>query len=102
MRRESSAEGAEGADFLAHETKGFCQCNDNRSPNGAKRGLLDGQLAPLGEGSGAVVLEDGSLVQMTVEVEVIVDRGVNGGEFLQGPDVPEFGYSTLSSSERLM
>jgi hypothetical protein len=39
---------------------------------------------------------------MTVEVEVIVDRGVNGGEFLQGPDVPEFGHGTLLSSERLM
>jgi hypothetical protein len=59
-------------------------------------------LAPLSEGSRAVVLEDGSLVQMTVEVEVIVDRGVNGGKFLKGLDVPELRHGTLSSSERLV
>jgi hypothetical protein len=31
-----------------------------------------------------------------------VDRGVNGGKFLQGLDVPELRHSTLSSSERLV
>ncbi len=35
-------------------------------------------------------------------VEVVVDRGVNGGELLQGLDVPEFRHRPLSSSERLM
>ena len=39
---------------------------------------------------------------MTVEIEVIVDRGVNGGEFLQGLDISEARHRALSSSERLV
>ena len=35
-------------------------------------------------------------------VEVIVDRGLCGGELLQGIDVPEAGHRSFSSSERLM
>ena len=39
---------------------------------------------------------------MTVEVEVVVGRGVGGGELPQGPDVPEASHGALSSSERLV
>jgi len=39
---------------------------------------------------------------MTIEVEVIVDRGVDGGKFTQGLDVPEFGHRTLPPAERLL
>ncbi len=39
---------------------------------------------------------------MTVVVEMIVDRGMGGGEFLQGLDVSEFRHRTLSSPERLV
>ena len=63
---------------------------------------LGRQLTPLGQSDRAVLLEDVAAVEVTVLVEVIVERGVNGGEFLQGPDVPEFGHGSLSSSERLM
>ena len=57
---------------------------------------------PLGQSDRAFLFEDVAAVEVTVLVEVIVERGVNGGEFLQGPDVPEFGHGTLPSSERLM
>ncbi len=38
---------------------------------------------------------------MTVEVEVIVDRSVCGGELLQGLDVPEARHGSFSSFEDL-
>jgi hypothetical protein len=59
-------------------------------------------LTPLGQGSGAGLLEDVAAVEVTVVVEVVVDRGVNGGELLQGLQVPEFRHRALSSSKRLM
>ena len=40
--------------------------------------------------------------KMTVEVEVVVDRGVDGDEFLQGRHVPEFGHRSFSSPEWLV
>jgi hypothetical protein len=48
------------------------------------------------------LLEDGAVVEVAVLVEVVVDRGVNGGKLLKGLDVPEFGHWTFPSSERLM
>ncbi len=39
---------------------------------------------------------------MAAEIEVIMDRNVNGGEFLQGLDVPEFRHRAFSSSKRLV
>ena len=60
------------------------------------------QLAPFGQGGGAVLFEGFAAVQVTVEFEMIVDRGMDGGEFLQGLDVPEFRHRTLPSSEWLV
>ena len=39
---------------------------------------------------------------VTVLIKMIVDRSVNGGEFLQSLDVPEFRHRTFSSSKRLL
>ncbi len=39
---------------------------------------------------------------MTIVVEMIVDRGMGGGEFLQGLYIPELRHRTLSSPERLV
>ncbi len=39
---------------------------------------------------------------MAVLIEVIVDRGVGGGEFLQGLYMSEIRHRAFSSSERLM
>ena len=60
------------------------------------------ELTPLGQGEGAVLHKDVPAVEMSVEIEVIVDRGMDGGELLQGLDVPEFGHGPFPSSERLM
>jgi hypothetical protein len=60
------------------------------------------QLTPLGQSDRASLLEDVAAVEVALLMEVVLDRGVNGGKFLQGPDVPEFRHRTLSSSERLM
>ena len=45
------------------------------------------QLTRLGQGGRTVLFEDVAAVEVTVVVEVVVDRGVDGGEFLQGLDV---------------
>jgi len=39
---------------------------------------------------------------VAVLVEMVVDRGVNGGEFLQGLYVPEPRHRSFSSSEGLV
>ncbi len=50
-------------------------------------GLSGCQLTPLSQCSGAVLLEDITATEVAVQVEMVVDRGVNGGKFLQGLDV---------------
>ncbi len=60
------------------------------------------ELPPLGQGGGAVWLEDVAAVEVAVLIEMIMDRGVDGGEFLQGFNVPKLRHRPLSSSERLM
>ena len=64
--------------------------------------LSRGELTPLGQGSGSVFLEDFTAVQVAVLVEVIVDRGVGGGEFLEGFYIPEPSHRSFSSPEWLM
>jgi hypothetical protein len=59
-------------------------------------------LTPLSQGGGAVLLENVSAVEVAVVVEVIVDRGMGGGKFLQGLYVPELRHRAFSSSEWLM
>ena len=48
------------------------------------------------------MLEDISAIEMAVVIEMVIDRGMNGDEFLQRLDVPEVGHRALSSSKRLM
>ena len=47
-------------------------------------------------------LVDVAAVQVAVLIEVIVDRGVGGGEFLQGLYNSEIRHRSFSSSERLV
>jgi hypothetical protein len=35
-------------------------------------------------------------------IEMVMDRGMGGSEFLQGFDIPEFRHRSLSSSEWLV
>ena len=79
-----------------------CQSNASRSPKSLNSGFSGRKLTPLGHSGRAVQLEGIAAVEMAVFVEVIVDRGVSGGELLQGLDVPESGHRALSSSKRLV
>ena len=88
---------------MPHEADiGCCQANANQSPKHPKSRRSGRQLTPLGQGSGAVLLEDFAAVEMAVVVEMVMDRGVGGSEFLQRFDVPKLGHRSLSSSERLV
>src|SRR5680860_756832 len=64
--------------------------------------LSRGELTPFCECGSAVLFEDVAAVEVTVEVEVIVDRGVGGGELLESFHVPELRHRSFSSSEWLM
>ena len=44
---------------------------------------------PLGQRSGSGLFEYVAVVEMALVVEVGIDRGMDGGEFLQGLDVSE-------------
>ena len=89
-------------DWLSLCPEWHCQTNANWSTKRPEPGLSGRKLTPLGQGDGAVLLEDVAAVEMAVLVEVIVDRGLDGGEFPKGHDVPELRHSPLSSWERLM
>ena len=58
------------------------------------------KATPFSESGGAVQLEILSVVEGALQVEMVVDRGVNRGEFLQRSHAPEPHYGPLSSSER--
>jgi hypothetical protein len=60
------------------------------------------QPTPLGQGGSAVLLEDIAAVEVTVVVEVVVDRGMGRSEFLESFHVPELRHRSFSSSERLV
>jgi len=67
------------------------------------KGLLSGrQWMALGRRPRATPLERVAASEVTVKVEVVVDRGMNGGEFPQCLDVPEPNHVTLPTSERFV
>src|SRR5680860_1199406 len=88
--------------FFEQQNARQCQTNANQTAKCAKRIASGCQLTPLGQRGGAVLLEDVASAEVAIVVKVIVDRGVDGGEFLQGLDVPEFRHCPFPSSERLV
>jgi len=58
-------------------------------------------LTPFRECGSVVLLEDISAVEVTVLVEVVVDRGMGGGKLLESLHVPELRHRSFSSSEWL-
>jgi hypothetical protein len=46
--------------------------------------LSRGELTPFGKRGSAVLFEDVSAVEVTLVVEVVMERGMDGGKFLQG------------------
>ena len=78
------------------------QTNRNGPGKGAGLRHSGHQLTPLGQGGGTVLLENIAAVEVAVLIEVVVDRGMGGGEFLQGLFIPEPGHRSFPSSERLV
>ena len=76
-----------GAVQVPQHSVGCFQSNANWSPKRAKPEISGRQLTPLSQGGGAVLFEDGAAGEVAIETEMVLDRGVNGGEFLQGPVV---------------
>jgi hypothetical protein len=58
--------------------------------------------ASLGQGGSTVLLEDVAAVKVTVPMEMIVDRGVDGGKPLEGLHVPALRHRPFSSPGRLV
>ncbi len=83
-------------------TAGLCQTNLNRHAKGAGLRRSGCKLTPFGQSGGAVLLEDVAAVEVTILIEMIMDRGVGGGKLLERLHVPELCHRPLSSSERLM
>ncbi len=92
----------EAVDNANGKPRGHCQTNLNRPARGAGPRRSGRQLAPLGQGGGTVLSEDVAAIEVTVLIEMIMDRGVDGGKLLQSFYVPKLRHRTLSSSERLM
>ncbi len=60
------------------------------------------ELTPFSERGSAVLCEDIAAVEVTIMVEVVVDRSMGGSKFLEGLSVPEPCHHPLSSTERLV
>jgi len=64
-------------------SRGCCQTNANTSQFAqTRRASGRAEIAPLGEGGGAVGLEVLSAVEGALLIEVVEDRGVDGSELL--------------------
>ena len=61
-----------------------------------------GELTPLSERGNAVLFENVAAVEVAVLVEVIMDRGMGSGKFLESFYILEARHRPLSSSERLV
>ena len=53
------------------------------------------QLMPLGLCSRALLFDDVAEIEVTVVLEMVMDRVMDRGEFMQGLDVPEIRHRPL-------
>ncbi len=60
-------------------SRGHCQTKTALCQKPYEPVVSGRQLTPLGQGGSAVLLEDIAAVEVAVLVEVVVDRGVDGG-----------------------
>ena len=59
-----------------------------------------GELTPFSQRGSAVLFEDVSAVEVTVMVEMVVDRGMGSGKFLESFYVPESRHCSFSSASQ--
>ena len=67
---------------LAKRPRGIVRLNGREVADQKWSGLSRGELTPFGERGSAGFLEDIAAVEVAVLAEVVVDRGMGGGEFL--------------------
>ncbi len=78
---------------------GCCQTNANRSQLAGDNEVSGhAQPTPLGKSGGAVSLKVVAAVEVAFLVEVVMDGGMNGGEFLQTSHASETQHRSFSSS----
>ena len=68
-------------------------CNQGRS---------DCKVTPLGQGGGSAVCENVAAIEMAWVVDMVVDRGLDGGACLQGLDVSDPSHGPCPPSKGLM
>ena len=66
-----------------------------------RRDISGGLLTPYCKSGGAVEFEDFTSDEMVLNIEMIVDRGMEGGEFLEGLHITDFSHRPFPTSERL-
>jgi hypothetical protein len=69
-------------DRLFTPASGAVRLMRTRLQNARKPRLSGRKLAPLEQGSGAALLANVAAVEVAVQIEVSVDRGVNGSKLL--------------------
>ena len=89
---------------LGVPSKSQWRCQSNANLSLMEKGTPGSgcKLTPLSQRDRAVLLDVVATCALTVEVEVVVDRSMDGGELLQGLHVPELRHRPLPSSERLL
>ena len=86
----------------AQETVGCCQSNANLSLICQEAPESYSKLTPFSQSGRAVLLEGFAWCELSVEVDMVVDRGMRGSTLLKGLDVPEFRHRAFSSPEWLV
>ena len=76
-------------DRLRSYRAGHCQTNSQCLRERPGSQTLGRELAPFGQSGSAVMFKNITAVQMALLVEKVMDRGMDGGEFLEGADAPE-------------
>jgi hypothetical protein len=79
-----------------------CQTKTDRSRKTGIEPNSGRELTPCGQGLSTVFLEFFTAIEMAFEIEVVENRGLDGGELLETSHRPEPRHDFLSSSQRLM
>ncbi len=82
--------------------KGIVRLTGRELADRRRSRLSRSELTPFSERGSAVLFENVSAIEVTVVVEVVMDRGMGGGKLLEGLHVPELRHRSFSSSERLV
>ena len=68
---------------------GHCQTNSIIPKKTVSRVISSLELTPLGQSGSPMLFEDVASVEIALVIEVVVDRGMDGCELLQGLYIPE-------------